>query len=110
MHKGGWKISLNYVSILKTVQAKCPSAPSPFAAAIIQMGGNDLCLHRCNPLKIASKLEDLAQRLQEDRMIKVVYIYECRIMLETGSELCLYSNDYICFAQAHVVSANISRL
>ena len=40
------------------------------------MGGNDLCFHKCNPLEIASKLEDLAQWLQEDRMIKVVYICE----------------------------------
>ena len=52
VHKGGWKIhvSLNYDSILQEIQTKCSATPSPFAAAIIQLGGNDLCLPKCNPL------------------------------------------------------------
>ena len=76
VHKGGWKISHNYDSILQEIQTKCSVTSSPFAAAIIQLGGNDLCLPKCNPLEMASKLEDLAQWLQTDRNIKVVYICE----------------------------------
>lgn len=76
MHEGGWKITLNYDSIIREIQNTCSATSSPVAAAIIQLGGNDLCLPKCNPLEIASKLEDLAQWLQKDRNVKVVYICE----------------------------------
>ena len=76
VHDGGWKISANYKTFLKEVRSKLASKPSSFDVAIIQIGGNDLCLEHCEPLELASKIDDFGQWLQKECLVKVVYVCE----------------------------------
>ena len=76
VHEGGWKVSINYENFLKEVQAKSESLPAHFDAVIIQLGGNDLCLTKIEPLELASKIEDFAQWLLNKGLTKVVYVCE----------------------------------
>ena len=76
VHEGGWKVSINYENFLQEVQAKLESLPAHFDAVIIQLGGNDLCLTKIEPLELASKIEDFAQWLLNKGLTKVVYVCE----------------------------------
>lgn len=70
--RGGWTVS-NLEMIISQVRNSAPNVQ--FSAAIIQMGGNDLS-PSCEPLELASKLEDLAQCLRDKLLIPTVFICE----------------------------------
>ena len=76
VHEGGWKVSVKHDTFLREVQAKLEPLPAQFDAAIVQLGGNDLCLTYCEPLELASKIEDLAQWLLKNGLAKVIYVCE----------------------------------
>ena len=64
VHDGVWKISANYKTFLKEVRSKLASKPFSFEAAVIQIGGNDLCLEHCKSLELASKIDEFGQCLK----------------------------------------------
>lgn len=74
--QGGWKISEDYDNFISQVRSKLPTKPFPFLAAVVQIGGNDLCLKDCSPLELASKIEDFAQWLRQECSVKVVFVCE----------------------------------
>ena len=76
MHESSWKISLDYDAFLNQVRHKLTFTTRTFDAAVIQLGGNDLCLRYCNPLELASKLDDFANWLKQNCAVRVVYICE----------------------------------
>ena len=76
VHEGGWKVSVKHETFLREVQAKLEPLSAPFDAAIVHLGGNELCLTYCEYLELASKIEDLAQWLLKNGLVKVIYVCE----------------------------------
>ena len=76
VHEGCWKVSVKHETFLGEVQAKLKSLPAPFDAAIIQLGGNDLCLTYCEPLELDSRIEDLVQWLLKNGLANLIYVCE----------------------------------
>lgn len=68
---GGWTIS-DYRRFVAQVQSALPRVR--FQAAIIQLGGNDLCHVTCRPLELASKMEDFCQWLKNELGIQSIHI------------------------------------